>query len=86
MLLDEATLNVTFCPQEIIIAFDFDQRKRYSAIIPLFDEIDPESSRYEVLSTKLEVTMNKANGASWSCLRPDPNMRDRITFGVGSSE
>lgn len=67
------------------ISFKFDPEKAYEATIPLFGEIDPEGSRYEVLSTKLEVTMKKANGASWPVLRPDPNVTDRIRFGVDAS-
>jgi hypothetical protein len=78
-------LKVVFSPRQVGISFDFEPLKRYSATIDLFEEIDPEASRYEVLSTKLEITMKKANGASWPCLRPDPNIKDRITFGVGTS-
>ena len=82
--IDKSSLNVTFSPREIIVEFTFDPRKRYSATIPLYEEIDPENSRYEVLSMKLEITMKKANGASWPVLRPDPNVTEKIKFGVDS--
>ena len=82
--IDERSLNVTFEPRQLIIGFDFDLRKRYTAVIPLYHEIDPRNSRFEVLSTKLEVTMKKANGVSWPVLRPDPNATQNIKFGVDS--
>lgn len=82
--IDRSSLNVTFAPRQLDIDFIFDPQKRYSATIPLYDEIDPENSRYEVLSTKLEITMKKANGTSWPVLRPDPTVTERIKFGVDS--
>jgi len=82
--IDKSSLKVDFAPRQIEISFDFDPHKRYAATIPLYEEINPENSRYEVLSTKLEITMKKANGASWPVLRPDPNVTDRIKFGVDS--
>ena len=80
--IDKSSLKVTFSPREIYISFNFDPKKAYEATIPLFEEIDPDNSRYEVLSMKLEITMKKANGASWPVLRPDPNVTEKIRFGV----
>jgi hypothetical protein len=82
--IDKSSLNVTFEPRQLTIEFTFDPRKRYSAVIPLYDEIDPDNSQYEVLSTKLEITMKKANRMSWPVLRPDPNVTQNIQFGVDS--
>ena len=82
--IDKSSLNVTFEPRQLTIEFMFDPRKRYSAVIPLYDEIDPDNSRYEVLTMKLEITMKKANGVSWPVLRPDPNVTQTIKFGVDS--
>ena len=82
--IDKSSLNVDFSPRQLVVEFTFDPRKRYSATIPLYEEIDPKNSRYEVLTTKLEITMKKANGASWPVLRPDPNVTERIKFGVDS--
>lgn len=50
---------------------DHPQPKRYKADVPLFAPIDPEKSAYKVLGTKLEVTLVKADGASWPVLRSD---------------
>ncbi|KAI1739476.1 Pyruvate/Phosphoenolpyruvate kinase-like domain-containing protein [Xylaria scruposa] len=45
--------------------------KRYKTSVPLFGEIDPEKSTFKILGTKLEVSLYKANGASWPVLRSD---------------
>jgi hypothetical protein len=82
--IDSSTVSVTFAPRELNVSFDFEPRKRYTSTIPLYDEIDPDNSRFEVLSMKLEITMKKANGVSWPVLRPDPNVTQKIKFGVDS--
>ena len=82
--IDKRSLSVILEPRQLTIEFNFDPGKRYSAVIPLYDEIDPNNSRFEVLSTKLEITMKKANGVSWPVLRPDPNVTQNIKFGVDS--
>jgi CHORD/CS domain len=82
--IDVSTVQVAFSPRELNVSFDFDPHKRYTATIPLYDEIDSNSSRFQVLSMKLEITMKKANGASWPVLRPDPNVTQMIKFGVDS--
>lgn len=45
--------------------------KRYTALVPLFAPIDPEKTTFKILGTKLEVTLFKADGASWPVLRSD---------------
>jgi CS domain len=82
--IDASSLKVKFSPRELDISFTFDPKKRYQTVIPLYEEIDPEKSKYEVLSMKLEITMKKANGTSWPVLRPDPNVTEKIKFGVDS--
>jgi CS domain len=82
--IDSSTVKVTFLPRQLDISFVFDGKKRYAAEIPLYEEIDPAESKYTVLSMKLEITMKKANSSSWPVLRPDPNVTERVTFGVDS--
>ena len=82
--IDKSSVSVEFASRQLSIGFNFDPRKRYEATIPLYNEIEPEQSRYEVLSTKLEITLKKANGASWPVLRPDPNVTEKFKFGVDS--
>ncbi|KAJ9157695.1 Cysteine and histidine-rich domain-containing protein [Pleurostoma richardsiae] len=50
-------------------------RRRYRAEVPLFGAVDPARSSFKILGTKLEVSLAKADGASWPVLRAD----DRLT-------
>ena len=52
--------------------------KRYSAEVPLFGAIDAETSTYKVLGTKLEVSLAKADGASWPVFRSDETLTGEI--------
>ncbi len=58
--------------------------KRYKAVIPLFGLIDPAASTFKILGTKLEVTLAKADGASWPVLRSDEHRTGEI-FQVGKA-
>ncbi|KAK8090042.1 CORD and CS domain-containing protein [Apiospora hydei] len=49
--------------------------KRYKTTVPLYGAIDMEKSSFKILGTKLEVSLYKADGASWPVLRSD----DRTT-------
>ncbi|KAI0484869.1 Pyruvate/Phosphoenolpyruvate kinase-like domain-containing protein [Xylariaceae sp. FL0804] len=53
-------------------------RQRYRAAVPLFGLVDPAGSSYKVLGTKLEVTLRKADGASWPTLRADEQRTGEI--------
>ncbi|KAI9172044.1 Cysteine and histidine-rich domain-containing protein [Paramyrothecium foliicola] len=52
--------------------------KRYAADVPLFGQIDVEKSSYKVMGTKLELTLVKADGASWPVLRGDEALTGEI--------
>ncbi|KAI5925433.1 Pyruvate/Phosphoenolpyruvate kinase-like domain-containing protein [Camillea tinctor] len=52
--------------------------KRYRTTVPLFAPIDAEKSSYKVLGTKLEVSLYKADGASWPVLRSDDQRTGEI--------
>jgi hypothetical protein len=46
--------------------------KRFTQSIPLFAAIDPQKSQHKIMSTKLELSLVKADGSlSWSTLRSD---------------
>lgn len=40
--------------------------------------IDPATSSFKILGTKLEVNLVKANGASWPVLRSDEQLTGEI--------
>ncbi|KAI1148273.1 Pyruvate/Phosphoenolpyruvate kinase-like domain-containing protein [Nemania diffusa] len=52
--------------------------KRYKTTVPLFGEIDTEKSTFKILGTKLEVSLYKADGASWPVLRSDQQHEGKI--------
>lgn len=75
--IDSAQATVKFEPQSLVLDLSTTdaQPKRYKASVPLYGNIDTEKSAYKILGTKLEVTLSKADGASWPVLRSD----DRVT-------
>ena len=52
--------------------------KQFTSEIPLFGAVDTEKSSYKVLGTKLELTLVKADGASWPVLRGDEALTGEI--------
>ncbi|KAI0394732.1 Pyruvate/Phosphoenolpyruvate kinase-like domain-containing protein [Xylariaceae sp. FL0594] len=52
--------------------------KRYKTSVPLFGAVDPDKSTFKVLGTKLEVSLAKADGASWPVLRSDQQRTGEI--------
>jgi hypothetical protein len=44
--------------------------------------IDPQGSTFEVLSTKIELSLKKANGISWASIEPNSNVTTWTTFGT----
>jgi hypothetical protein len=72
--------KIEFTPTEISLNLPTTDTppKRYTATIPLFGEIDPASSKFKIMGTKLEVTLVKADGASWPVLRSDDRRTGEI--------
>ena len=56
--------------------------KRYAAEIPLFGPINTANSTFKIMATKLELTLTKADGASWATFRSDePRTNEIIQVG-----
>ena len=51
----------------------------------LFQPIVPSESVFEILSTKLEIVLRKANGLSWVSIEPKENVTSWTTFGTSGS-
>ncbi|KAF2145604.1 uncharacterized protein K452DRAFT_221043 [Aplosporella prunicola CBS 121167] len=81
--IDKDTSTIAFStPTSITLDLRTADHKRYQAELPLFAPIDPEKSAYKVLGTKLELTLVKADGASWPVLRvDDPRTGEIIQTG-----
>jgi len=58
--------------------------KRFTKTIELFGPIDPDQSTFQILSTKVEVQLQKNDGRSWTILeKPDRDLGGiALTFGV----
>lgn len=52
--------------------------KRYKATVPLYSLIDKAKSSHKILGTKLELSLVKADGASWPVLRGDEQLTGEI--------
>jgi hypothetical protein len=77
--IDKNSAEVTFSSATTI---DFDlptlDHKRYKNTFYLFAPIDVEKSTYQILGTKLELTLIKADGSSWPVLRTDDKRTGEI--------
>lgn len=78
--IDKETAKVEFQPQQLVLDLTTSDSppKRYTAEVPLFAPIDAGKSTYKVLGTKLELTLAKADGASWPVLRGDEALTGEI--------
>ncbi|KAI1426391.1 Pyruvate/Phosphoenolpyruvate kinase-like domain-containing protein [Xylaria sp. FL1777] len=78
--IDGARATVDFTPSALNLDLPTNEPapKRYKTSVPLFGEIDPEKSTFKILGTKLEVSLYKADGASWPVLRSDDQRRGEI--------
>lgn len=52
--------------------------KRYNQKIELFGPIDTKASSFKIMGTKLELTLVKADGASWPVLKKGENHSGEI--------
>lgn len=72
--IDKARAKVEFTSSTTVtLDLPTAEKKRYSAEIPLFGRIDPAKSTYKIMSTKLELSLIKADGLGWPVLRSDEN-------------
>ncbi|KAL1920777.1 uncharacterized protein VTP21DRAFT_11412 [Calcarisporiella thermophila] len=74
--------NITIHQQSIEMDLKMADGKRYHKTIILFEPIDPEQSKYEVLTTKVELKLKKTSGISWPSLEPTENITSYTTFGL----
>ncbi|KAL8832206.1 MAG: hypothetical protein Q9191_000422 [Dirinaria sp. TL-2023a] len=72
--IDKGRAKVEFTsPTTVTLDLPTAENKRYRAEIPLFGKIDPVKSTYKIMSTKLELSLTKAEGLGWPVLRSDEN-------------
>ncbi|KAG0319715.1 hypothetical protein BGZ97_001590 [Linnemannia gamsii] len=73
---------VEFKEREVNIDLKMPDGKRFKLVLPLFQPIEPAGSSFEVLGTKVEITMKKGNGISWATLEPSEGAKCWTTFGT----
>ncbi|KAF9425942.1 hypothetical protein BGZ94_007082 [Podila epigama] len=74
--------TVEFKEREVNIDLRMPEGKRFKLTLPLFQPIEPAGSSFEVLGTKVEITMKKGNGISWATLEPSEGAKCWTTFGT----
>ena len=81
--IDKDKAKVVFAsPTTIEFDLPTSDNKRFKDTYELFGAIDTEKSKYVILGTKMEMTLVKADGASWPVLRKtDPHSGEIIQAG-----
>lgn len=69
--IEKAESSVTFDEKHIWLDLRTVDKKHYVDSFPTFGVIDPSRSQYNVMKTKLELTLAKTDGAGWPVLRAD---------------
>ncbi|CAB4415183.1 unnamed protein product [Rhizophagus irregularis] len=79
---DKQNSSITFKEKELDVDLKMPDEKRFITTYPLYQLIDKENSTFEILTTKVEIKLKKANGISWPSLKSDENLGIATTFGV----
>lgn len=80
--IDKERARVDLAAESITFDLPTTDNKRFQDTYKLFAPIDPETSSFRVLGTKLELTLAKADGTSWPVLRSDDQWSgQRIQIG-----
>ncbi|KAI9677003.1 MAG: hypothetical protein M1817_006842 [Caeruleum heppii] len=70
--IDKENAKVRFAsPTTVELDLPTTDKKRYKTTVPLYGSIDPEQSAFQIMGTKLELTLAKADGTGWPVLRSD---------------
>lgn len=76
--IDKVTSTVELTPTHANLDLHTSDSKQYKTDMPLYGTIDPESSSFKIMGTKLELTLAKADGVSWPVLRADEKLTGEI--------
>ncbi|ODV91281.1 hypothetical protein CANCADRAFT_2993 [Tortispora caseinolytica NRRL Y-17796] len=81
---DKEKSSITFTDTTASFDIKFvDSDAQFSNSIVLFGPITPDSCTYNFTPNKVDITLTKANGISWSGLRKGETGAGMIRFGVG---
>ena len=77
--IDKGQAKVEFISQTVVLLdLPTADNKRYTTELPLFGQIDTARSTFNIMGTKLEMTLVKADGRSWPTLRSDEQRTSEI--------
>jgi hypothetical protein len=79
---DKSKSKVEFFSDSMNVLIHFVDGSVYEWKKQLFQPIVTTESTYEVLSTKIEIVLKKANGLSWLALTSEEKPQGFVTFGV----
>lgn len=79
---EEAKSTIEFHDERLTLDLFHQGSKRFKTELQLFGPIIPEKSKYKIMGTKVELTLAKGNGLSWSGLRAGEAGAGMIRFGV----
>jgi len=60
--------NIQINPRELDVTILLEPGNEYHLNLSLFDEVDPQLSRYEILRTKVEINLKKKRSSHWLSL------------------
>jgi len=70
--IDKETSTVKFTSDSVVdLDLHTSDKKHYKTSLELYGKINAEKSNFKILGTKLELTLAKADGASWPVLKAD---------------
>eukprot|EP01113_Clastostelium_recurvatum_P041007 TRINITY_DN6453_c0_g1_i2.p1 TRINITY_DN6453_c0_g1~~TRINITY_DN6453_c0_g1_i2.p1 ORF type:complete len:331 (-),score=84.54 TRINITY_DN6453_c0_g1_i2:5-955(-) len=70
--------SVQFDDRTVTVSLSLPSDKKYHKVFRLAGPIDPRQSQYEFLSTKVEINLVKADGATWARMEEDEPEVGRI--------
>jgi len=76
---------VHFEENRLVLDLILPDSKRFSRTIELFGTIDPATSAYKILGTKVEITLSKKDGRSWTLLEKTDRDLGSVAFTFGVS-
>lgn len=65
---DKARSSITFQPQNLVLDLYLPGNKRVQRTLTLYGPIDPATSSFRILGTKVDVVLQKPSPASWPLL------------------
>lgn len=76
--IDKANAKVVFNPNTIEFDLPTSDNKRYKDTWNLYAPIDPDTSEFKIMGTKMELILAKADGSGWPVLRSDDRQTGEI--------